>query len=372
MTRAPTGDRLRRLRAAMAADGFAALVIAGNTEFQQKGYIRYYADWRLHGGTAYIVVPRDGAPVLVLGPGAQAEWARELSAIADTRAAGDKIGTVIAELARHTAPGDRIGVVGLDDIVPHGDARRLAEAVPGAEVIDATGTVERLWTELTDGDLARVEAAHACVARIFDAFRQTLRPGLTERAVVAEAVGVGVAAGCLEGVIHLNHDRKSGTRPATDRVVERDDIYKMFMEFLTPQGYLIELGGCFSFRPPPDDWRRKFDLVALAISEAAAASRPGRVADDVVGVIRHTYEKAGAEIVGRRLWDFHGQGMHSLQRPFGMPGSQDPISERTMINIHPGLLTADGLGISATSNYVVTAGGGRFLGDFEHRWHVVG
>jgi hypothetical protein len=43
-----------------------------------------------------------------------------------------------------------------------------------------------------------------------------------------------------------------------------------------------------------------------------------------------------------------------------------------MINIHPGILTADGWGVSTTSNYFVTADGGQPLGDVRHAWHVLG
>jgi len=364
--------RLDRLRAAMAQKGYAAVVIAGNTEFQQKGYIRYFADWRLYGGGAQMVVTQRDEPILFLGLGAQAEWAKELSAVPDTRAVRDRIAAVVDVLRERTVPGDRIGVVGLNAILPHGEALRLAEGVAPREVEDATEMVEAFWAILSANDLADVEAAHNRVALVFDAFRDAIRPGRSERAVVADAIRVAVQQGCLEGVIHLNNDRRSGTRPATDRAFGQDDITKMFMEFLTPEGYLIELGGCFSFRPPGAEWKRKFDLVAHAIEEAMAATRPGMIADDVVQTIRRTYERAGVDIVGRRLWDFHGQGMHSLLRPFGMPASTDPIRENTMINIHPGLLTADDLGISATSNYIVTPGGGVPLGQFRHQWHVIG
>jgi Xaa-Pro aminopeptidase len=371
-TTAEIDRRHGRLRKAMAAAGYQALVVAGNTEFQQKGYIRYYANWRLYGGTAYLVVPIEGDPVLVLGLGAQAEWAKELSAIADTRAVLDKIDEVAAALKERVAAKSRIGVVGMDAIMPHGDARRLADALADIPVEDATALVEDIWCVLSAEDIAAVERAHADVARIFETFRAAIRPGRTERDVVGDAYKAAAASGCLEGMIHLNHDNKAGTRPATDRRIDAGDIYKMFMEFLTPDGYLIELGGCFSFRPPGQAWLRKHALVAEAISNAVSAARPGLVADDLVAAIRRTYEKAGVEIVGRRLWDFHGQGMHSVLRPFGLPGSTDPIRENTMINIHPGILTADNLGISATNNFLVTPSGGRVLGDFRHQWHVVG
>ncbi len=364
--------RLDRLRAAMQQNGYAAVVITGNTEFQQKGYIRYFADWRLYGGAASMVVSGDHAPILFLGPGAQAEWAKKLSAVRDTRAVSDKIAAVIDVIQDRTAPGDRIGVIGLNTILPYGDALRLSEGVAPRYVEDATEMVEAFWGVLSPTDLADVEVAHSRVTQVFDAFHDAIRPGRSERAVVADVVQVAVQQGCLEGMIHLNNDHGSGTRPATDRLFERDDIIKTFMEFLTPEGYLIELGGCFSFRPPEAGWTEKFDLVTRAIETAIAATRPGMVADDVVQTIRRTYEAAGVDIVGRRLWDFHGQGMHSLLRPFGMPGSTDPIRENTMINIHPGLLTADGLGISATNNYLVTPGGGVALGGFRHQWHIVG
>lgn len=364
--------RMARLREAMARAGCDGLVICGNAEFQQKGYIRHFADWRLHGGTAYMVVLPDTPPALIMGMGAQAERARELSAVPDTRPVFDKIAEVVATLREGTSDAARIGVVGLDEIMPHGDARRMIGMLAPRVVVDATAMVEGFWGVLDPEDLVDVEQAHQRVARVFDAFRDALRPGLSERAVVADAVRVAVQQGCLEGVIHLNNDAGSGTRPATERLFERDDIVKMFMEFLTPEGYLIELGGCFSFSAPPAAWLAQFDLVRGAIEEAIAATRPGMVADDLVQVIRASFNRAGAEIVGRRLWDFHGQGMHSLLRPFGLPGSQDPIVENTMINIHPGLLTSADLGISATSNYIVTAHGGVPLGGFKHQWHVVG
>jgi Xaa-Pro aminopeptidase len=293
--------RHARLTTAMQAAGYDALVVAGNSAFNQRGYIRWLTDWRLFGGSAYLVVHAARAPVFLLGLGAQAEWAAAHGVIADTRAVLDKIAGVLAALHETTPAPRRIGVVGLAAIVPYGDATRLIAGLPAATLDDATGLVETLWATLSAEDLGEVEAAHALVAEAFAAFRAALQPGRTERDVVAEAYAAAARRGCLEGIVHLSHEAGAGTRPATARRVERGDLVKMFMEFLTPQGYLIELGRCFSFGPPPAAWQRKFDLVAGAIGEAMAASRPGLVADDIVATIRRYYERAGVEIVGRRL-----------------------------------------------------------------------
>ena len=44
--------RYAALRAMMQEKGYHALILAGNAEAMQRGYIRYVADWRLWGGTA--------------------------------------------------------------------------------------------------------------------------------------------------------------------------------------------------------------------------------------------------------------------------------------------------------------------------------
>lgn len=369
---APEALARRRLRALAALDGLGceALVAAGDTEFNKHGYVRYFTGWRLYGGTGFVVLAPAGA-AFVLGLGAQAEWAADACTGLEVRPSLDKIAAVAEAIRATTSPAARIAVAGLDSILSRGDARRLEGLIGARTLVDGTDLVEDQWAVLEPDDVAAAEAAHAVVAAAFAAFRDALAPGRSQREVVAAAYGRAAALGGFDAIVNVSTGAGAGTHPATERRFERDDIVKMFMEVLTPQGYLIELGGCFSFGPPPPVWRDQFALAAHVIHTATAGTRPGMVAGDLVRLIGEEMARAGGVVVGRRLWDFHGQGYHSLQRPFGLPDSQDPIREGMMINIHPGLLTADGLGVSATNNYVVTAGGGRPLGGFRHVWQEV-
>jgi Xaa-Pro aminopeptidase len=209
------------------------------------------------------------------------------------------------------------------------------------------------------------------VAQVLQRIEEVLAPGKTEREVMAEATYVAAGLGCLDGMAHLSHKAGSGTRPATGRHIEADDIVKVFLEFAGPNGFLIELGGVFSFRQPPEEKLRKFETVSRAIDRAAELMRPGIKAGQLCQVIKGTYLDDGWRITGRRLWDFHGQGLNSLLPPLGMPGSEEVLKENMMLNIHPGILTEEGFGVTITNNYIVTPQGGRPLGGFKHQWRVV-
>ena len=69
--------------------GYEALILAGNAEAMQRGYIRYVADWRLWGGKGFIVLPLAGELTLVLGAGSQSYWSKIVDWIPVVRAASD-------------------------------------------------------------------------------------------------------------------------------------------------------------------------------------------------------------------------------------------------------------------------------------------
>lgn len=364
--------RYGRLREVMGRAGYRALIIAGNSEGNQRGYIRYLSDWRLFGGTGYLIFSVETEPIFVLGLGAQAEWARELSTVADTRGVLSKMAEVSESLRQLGIYQETIGIVGLNKIMPYGDYDALRIATPRVRFVDATMLLERLMVVLSAEEIQMAEHSQALVSTVYQLFQQSLVPGRSEREVTAEAYREAAALGCYDGMIHLTHDAKSGTRPASERLIGEEDIIKVFMEFAGPSGYIVELGGICSFSPPPKDKRRKYDIVVKATLCALDAAVPGMVAGDLCQIIRQIYIEDGWEIVGRRLWDFHGQGLHSLLPPFGLPNSKEVLQENMIINIHPGILTADEWGVSVTSNFLVTPTGGRSLGTFIHQWHVLG
>ena len=79
----------------MKDQGVQALILAGNAESMQRGYIRYVSDWRLWGGKGFAVIPLEGDPTLILGAGSQSYWSKIVGWIPDVRAASDMAAEVV-------------------------------------------------------------------------------------------------------------------------------------------------------------------------------------------------------------------------------------------------------------------------------------
>lgn len=359
------------LREAMHEAGYDGLVVAGGSDFSMRGYVRYVADWRLFGGTGFVVFPIEDDPTFVLGLGAQAEWAMLESAIPDTRAVLDKMDGVIDVIKEKGLSKGNIGVAGLDGIMPYGNGHAMKTTLSGAKFEDATRVMQHVMVNLSEEEMALAEETHGYLVRIKDKIKDAMAPGKTEREVLAAGLCEAAKLGCLDGMAHLTNREASGTRPGSERCITEDDIIKVFLEFAGPSGFLIELGAVFSFREPPDLPLRKSETVIKAINRSAELMRPGVKAGDLCEVIRETFVEDGWNITGRRLWDYHGQGLNSMMPPVGMPGSDEVLRENMMLNVHPGILTEDGWGVSVTHNYFVTAEGGKALGDFKPEWHVI-
>jgi Xaa-Pro aminopeptidase len=368
-------ERERRysdLREAMLDAGYHVLVLAGNAEATQRGYIRYVSDWRLWGGNGYVVFPLNDDPVLVLGSGSQAYWARAVGWIQHVRSAMDKPAEVVDTLKRLGLASSRIGVVGLDRVMSYQDARALIAPLTNAELDDATHLMDDVMAIKSDEEIARAAETYRIVAQAHDRIRDALAPGRTERAVMSAAVEFLAERGCLDGIAHLSNEAPPFVRPPEDRTITEDDILKVSLEFAGPAGYWIELASIFSFRKPPERERRYFETTLRAVERAAELMRPGTTGGELSTAIEDTYREDGWDITGRVIWDVHGIGLNVITPPIGLPGSADVLKENMILNIHPGLVVGeDGWGVYVQDNIVVTPEGGRPLADYEYEWHVL-
>ena len=364
--------RYTALRNMMKERGYGALIMAGNAEAMQRGYIRYVSDWRLWGGKGFAVFPLDSDPILILGAGSQAYWSQRVGWIGDVHAAGDMVAETIHIVQSLGLSEAVLGTVGLHDIMCFGDAHAVQEQLPSALLVDATSAVDDVMAVKSAEELAMAAETYRFVAQAHAVFRRHLAPGKSECYVMAQAVGYLAECGCLDGIAHLTSAPEPFFRPPTDRLIQVDDIIKVSLEFSGPTGYWIELSSIYSFREPPPRQQRYFDTSVRAIAEVAAMLQPGVTGGDVTRTIEDTFRRDGWQLTGRGIWDGHLIGLNVIRPPFGLIDSADQFRENMIFNVHPGLLVDDDrFGILVQDNLVVTPDGGRPLDHFEHRWQIV-
>ena len=366
-------ERARRehaIRAAMQEHGLDLLVLCGNAEATQRGYLRYLCDWRLWGGSGYLVVTHHAPSTLVLGVGSQAYWAKQVGWVEDVRAAPDKV-VEVASLARaHGAK--RVGVVGLGTVAAYGEAERLKRELTGVEIVDATAAVNAVMVVKSAEEIEHVRHTYGLIAHALGLVREALAPGRSEVEVMSEAVGYLASQACLDGIAHLSHHPGPFIHPPTFRPIGSDDVIKVSLEFAGPSGHWIELAAIHSFREPPARELRLFETTCKAVDAAVAQMRPGVEVGALSRLIQQTFEDDGWELADRGIWDIHSIGVNVIEPPIGLPENRDLLRENMVLNIHPGWLVApDRWGVYIQNNVLVTEAGGEILGDYTYRWHVL-
>ena len=359
------------MREAMAEAGHDIWLIAGHEAGGLKGYIRYVADWRLTDGLVYVIFPLEGEPSMVMNFGSMAYWARENAQIRDIRTGLDKVAEVVKALKEHGGAEANIGVVGWEDIIPYTHGKALMTELSGANWSDATEMMDRTMIPSTPEELAGAEEIHHLLVRVMERLSTAMVPGRTELEAMAEGVHEMEVLGCVDGACRLSTVDVGSNRPATERRFEPDDIIRIYLESAGPSGYWAELGGVFSFREPSELFRRKFNTVVKAMDRVASMMRPGVRAGELSLAAEEVYREDGWKIIGRSIWDAHGQGLRKHLPPHAWPGSEEILQPNMILNQHPGVQTEDRLGFSLTNNYVVTPEGGRAMGGYKHRWNVL-
>jgi Xaa-Pro aminopeptidase len=368
-------ERERRygaLRRMMAENGYSALILGGNAEAMQRGYVRYVADWRLWGGKGFVVFPLAGDPVLVLGAGSQSYWSQVVGWIPDVRAAGDMVAEVAAVVKALGLATSTLGVVGMSHVFTYGDMTALTRALGEAALADATNAVDDIMAVKSDEELALAAETYRAVAAAHGTLHGALAPGKTERAAMAQAVATLAEWGCLDGIAHLTNGTRPFFRPPTDRIIAEDDIIKVSLEFAGPGGYWIELAGVYSFRPAPPRELRLHATCVVAVERVKEVLRPGATGGDVTRAIEETFAADGWNVTGRALWDGHLIGLNVIRPPYGVRGNADVFQTGMIFNVHPGLVVDDDqMGIIIQDNLVVTPDGGVTLDVFPQQWQVL-
>ncbi|KKC26649.1 hypothetical protein WP12_06775 [Sphingomonas sp. SRS2] len=290
--------RWARVRAMMREERLDAIFVPPNTGFwdQFQANVRYLTG--IGGNCAQIaaVFPLEGDVTAVTNPDmdvrywqARQDWVHDIRPVS---AGWGYVGGAIERMKELSLSEARIGVTGLTDntrfpegITSLGIFRRLQEAFPKAEIVNANLLLERSRFVKSDEELAFMSAATALVEGAVETLRREARPGVAENIVYARMLASMIEAGGETPTMIL-WSAGWPQPPSNQYLPSRRKLQTGDMICIEAEG---RWGGyCAQNTQPifvgkaPAEYHRMFARQQEAVAACYAKLRPGSTVGDIV------------------------------------------------------------------------------------------
>jgi Xaa-Pro aminopeptidase len=338
-------ERIQAVRDLMKDRNLDALVVYS----QRRGQIAYLSGYRpnYHTNSAFLCLPREGDPVLLIKfgfdmPRAQAmSWVQDIRAghSEDVRYLFSEFAGILAERGLSTA---RLGWVASDETIDEMSSTlygAMCEGLPHAHLERACDLVNTLRLRKS---AAEVDALRRCAAvseLASGALAKTLAPEVEDCAASAQAVSAALAAGADRCDVILSAGPPNLSLPPSHQRFKKGNPVSLELT-VEHEGYWIQICRTYSVGAAGVMEKRVFAASRDAYEAAASALRAGARASDVANAALAVVDRAGFQGCVRYGLG-HGVGV-DLPEPFSI----DPHTSATLVDgmalvIHVGIW-ADG------------------------------
>ena len=287
--------------------------------------------WSGRGHTA-LVMNADGRTTLCVStPDSRKNGTR----VDDIAFGGDFDATLAGAMAALDLGDGPVGLIG-SDVLPSCNWRRLAAQCPDVRWEDVDDAIAALKLIKSDAEQECIRTVCAVNRRAVDAFRQTLRPGVTEAEAVAAAYAVAAREGaaipfCAVASGEHAFAYTSNSHPGfSKRVLCPGDMVKIDLGVLM-DGYLSEFGRTYIVGQASADQRRLLDTLHSALDSVLHIIKPGLPVGDLVAHGDAALDSLGVVAAGTAaegqisgsypvLWG-HGLGL-GFERPWLIAGEE--------------------------------------------------
>ena len=362
-------DRWRRVQALLADLDLDLLVAyADDRATFGPAHARWLADFPVHFEPVCVLLGRDGAPVMLVGP-ESAGYARLRGRIADVRVLRELthpdedyphsviqgLADILSDLGYQRTSIRRVGLAG-GDLIGAATRQAFGDALPDVDWIDVEAAVCGLRARKSPAEIAVIREAYRIADVGMAAAVATIRPGLTERAVAAEAEAAMRRAGAEGTGIDTIVASGPNTRPilarSTFRTIDEDDLVLLTV---APryEGYHGAVGRLVLVGTPDARVRHALDVAIEAQQACAALLGPG--------IVGRVVEAAGREIVEREglgeafLYSgLHSVGVIEFEPPIFGPSSDAVLEPGMVVSVDIPMFDTDWGGLRIECGYLIT------------------
>ena len=344
-------------------------------------HTRWMANFPVHFEPACILLPRQGEPVLLVGPESD-EYARLNGQIKDVRVLREfthpdedypysriqRLAEILGELGVNASEVRRVGLGG-GGLVSAGMKAALQSALPGAEWLDVENALCGLRAQKSPAEIEVIRCAYKIAEAGLQAGVQAIQPGASERQVAAEIEAamrrMGSEGTGIDTIVASGPNSRPILARSTFRLIGENDLVLLTV---APryEGYHAAIGRLVLVGDPGTEVRRALETAIQAQEACSLALRPG--------VEGRAVEATGRRIVGAAGLGqyFLYSGVHSLgviefEPPIFGPSSPELLKESMVISIDIPLFNTSWGGLRVESGYLITASGSEPLHDTPYR-----
>lgn len=236
---------------------------------------------------------------------------------------------IIKELKERGLDTGSIGLVSYGSMhstlgIPHHEYQAVHDALPGAELVEATDLVERTRLIKSEEEIARLRRAGKVARAMGETLVEVAEPGRTEAEVYADMVRTQLAEGGEAWVFnlldsgsptdsdfeHLLHGKGQPLSPSQRTLNEGDIIITEYHG--NYGGYLAAAETSVALGDVPQALHDIWDVCLECHEISLDVMRPGARLEDVWQALREPAESAGMDYVEL---GFHGHGLGSPEFP---------------------------------------------------------
>lgn len=361
--------RTERAQARMSVEGLDGVLLMTEPElYYFSGFQTLF--WQSPTRPWFLFVPASGKPIAVI-PEIGAElmrrgWLEDVRTWSAPQPHDDGISLLTELLTPLARAGARLGVMKGHETqlrMPLGDWERLLNALPGLEIVDATGLVQGLRMIKSDAEIEKL--AHICAigSAAFAATPNFLKEGMPLDAVFREFRRTAIGLGADNAPYLVGAAEQGGyadvISPPTQSPLQTGDVL-MLDTGCVWDGYYCDFDRNWAIGRANDAARRAYDVLWRATQAGIDAARPGATCRDLfnaMSAVIAELDDSGGDI--GRLG--HGLGMQLTEQPSHAAFDTTELKENMVLTIEPSLSYGNGLMMVHEENIVVTDGSARLL-----------
>lgn len=361
--------RTARAQDRMAQDGLAGLLLMTEPE------VRYFTGfqtlfWQSPTRPWFLFVPAAGKPIAVI-PEIGAElmrrsWLDDVRTWSAPRPEDDGISLLTDLMAPLASEGARIGVMKGHETtlrMPLGDWERLIIGLPGLQVVDSTGLVQRLRMVKSAAEIEKLRHICSIGSTTFARVPEIVAEGMPFEEVFRAFRREALAQGADDAPYVVGASELGGyadvISPPSRRPVQAGDIL-MLDTGCTWDGYFCDFDRNWAIGRTDAMASRAYDTLWRATEAGIEAATPGATCRDLflaMSSVISELDKSGGDI--GRLG--HGLGMQLTEQPSHAAFDRTVLEEGMVLTLEPSLSYGEGLMQVHEENIVVRAGGAELL-----------